>query len=93
MRNQIGVVHPRDLWKYLHFTGKAIQHLKYFLQDTYIATCGGYLGQFSNDPHLGQVNIQIAGQGTINDMVQEHQSDSGRHNVEDDADQEGEAVS
>jgi len=93
MRKEIGVVHPRYLWKHLLYTDKAIQPLKHFLNDTHIATRRWYLGQFRNDEHLGQGDIRIAGQGTVNNMVEEHQSESGGDEGEDDDDEEGEAES
>ena len=91
--NEIGVVHPRYLWKHLLYTDKALQPLKHFLHDTHIATRRWYLGEFRNDAHIGQGNIRIAGQGTVNDMVEEHQSERGGEDGEDDDDEEGEAES
>jgi hypothetical protein len=43
-----------------------------YLHDTHMATQRWYLGQFRNDKHIGQSNIGIAGQGTVNNMAEEH---------------------
>jgi hypothetical protein len=92
MCKEIGVVHPRYLWKYLLYTDKVIQPLKHFLQAIHIATRRWYLGQYCNDEHVGQGDIRIAGQGNVNDWAEEHQSEAGGNdNVEDD-DEEGEGV-
>jgi ribonuclease HI len=77
MRKEIGVVHPRYLWKYLLYTDKAMKPLKHFLNDTHIATRRWYLGQFRDDEYLGQGNNRIAGQGTVNNEEEEHPSESG----------------
>jgi hypothetical protein len=57
MRKEIGVVHPRYLWKHLLYTDKAMQPLKHFLQATHIAARRWYLGQYRKDEHLGQGDI------------------------------------
>jgi hypothetical protein len=69
-----------------------MQPLKHFLQATHIAIRRWYLGQYINDEHLGQGEIQIAGQGTVNDWVEEHQSATGGHDDLADDDEEGEGV-
>jgi hypothetical protein len=66
--------------------------LKHFLQATHIASPRWYLGQYPKDEHLGQGDIRIAGQDTVNDRAEEQQSETcGNDDVEDD-DEEGEGV-
>ena len=77
MRKEIGVVHPRYLWKHLLYTDKAMKPLKHFLNDTHIAIRRWYLGQFRDDEYLGQGNNLIVGQGTVNNEEEEYQSESG----------------
>jgi hypothetical protein len=71
------VVHPWYLWKHLLYTDKVMQPLKHFLQATHIATWSWCLGQYCNSEHLGQGHIRIAGQVTVNDRVEERQSETG----------------
>jgi hypothetical protein len=69
-----------------------MQLLQHFLGDTHIATRWWYPSQFCNDEHLRQGDIPIAGQGTVNNMAEEHQSESGGNDKEEDDDVEGEGV-
>ena len=92
MRKQIGVVHPRYLWKHLLYTDKAMQPLKHFLQATHIATRRWYLGQYRDDEHLGQGDMRIAGQGTVNDRAEEHQSETGGNDDVEDNNEEGDGI-
>ena len=93
MRKGIGVVHPRHLWKHLLYSDKAMNPLKEFLNDTHIATRRWYLGQFRDDQHLGQGDTRIAGQGNINNQVEEHESQSEGDEEEDDGVGRGGSVS
>ena len=69
-----------------------MQPLKHFLCDIHIASQIWHLGQFCNDEHLGQGNMWITGQKTINNMVREYQSGSGGGEGEDDDDEQGEGM-
>jgi hypothetical protein len=69
-----------------------MQPLKHFLQATHIDTQSWFLGQYCNTEHLGQGDIQIAGQGTVNNRAEEHQSETGGHDDVVDDDEQGEGV-
>jgi hypothetical protein len=51
-----------------------------------------YLGQYCNNEHLGQGGIPIAGQSTVNDRAEDHQSETGGHDDMEDDDKEGEGI-
>ena len=69
-----------------------MQPLEQFLHNTQIHTPRWYVGQFCNEEHCGQSDIRIAGQGTVNDMGEEHQSENGGDDGEVDKEEEGEVV-
>ena len=69
-----------------------MQPLKHFLHDSHIATRRWYLGQFRDDEYLGQGNNRIVGQGTVNNDVQEFQSESGEDDEGQEEESEGEGV-
>jgi hypothetical protein len=69
------------------YTYKEMQPLKHFLHDTHLATRRWHLGQFRNNEPLRQGEMRIAGQGTVNNVAEEYQSESGGDNEE--GDQQG----
>jgi hypothetical protein len=92
MRKEIGVVHPRYLWKHVLYTDKVMQPLNHFLQAMRIATRRWYLGQYRTCEPLGQGDIRIAGQGTVNNRAEEHQRGTGGNNDMEDDNEEGAGI-